>query len=373
MPKDQDVTSQSPERPAGRRASSADVAALAKVSRATVSRCFTEGASVNAKTRERVVRAARDLGYEPNLLARMLNKQESNIVAVITSNFANPFQPALMEALSSSLRAENLTPLLLKADSVFESADSLIQLALSYRVTAIVVTVLNASRHMIARCFEAEVPLIFLNRVAEDTQAISVCGNAQSGAYRVAEVLIDSGMRRIGMITGTTGSWTNSMRRGGFRQRLDELGYDMLGAVQGDFSYASGHAAALSLMDRYPQLDAIYACNDAMAFGAMDAIRTVRGGRVPDDIAVIGFDDVPMAEWGAYRLTTIHQPVGRLIEQTRQILMRPDRGLALSREVFLYDGYLVQRATTPPVPLKPGDRDDSTPFFIPSSDKGISE
>ncbi len=343
-----------------RQASSADVAALARVSRATVSRCFTDGASVKSATRERVLNAARTLGYEPNLLARMLNKQESNIVAVLTSDFANPFQPALMEALTSSLRAENLTPLLLKADSAGESADALIQLALSYRVAAIVVTVLNASRQMIARCFEAETPLIFLNRVAEDTPAISVCSNSRSGAHRVAEVLVEGGTTRICMISGQTGSWTNSMRRGGFRQRLDELGHDVLGHVQGDFSYRSGHDAALHLMDSFPRLDAIYACNDAMAFGALDAIRTVRGRKVPEDIAVIGFDDVPMAGWGAYHLTTIHQPVARMVEQTRQILMRPDRGLSLSQQLFLYDGRLIQRSTTRPVALRAGETDGGT-------------
>lgn len=344
--------------PGHRRASSADVAALAKVSRATVSRCFSDGATVRSETRERVLKAARDLGYEPNLLARMLNKQESSIVAVLTSDFANPFQPALMEALTGRLRASGLTPLLLKADSVFESADALVQLALSYRVAAIVVTVLNASERMISRCFEAKVPLIFLNRVAEDTPAISVCSNSRTGAYRIAEVLVEGGTTRIGMITGQLGSWTNSMRRGGFRQRLDELGYDVLGSVQGEFTYRGGYAAATELMDSFPSLDAIYACNDAMAFGALDAIRTLRGRRVPEDIAVFGFDDVPMAAWEAYRLTTIRQPVERMVEETCSILLRPDRGLDLSHQVFLHDGSLIQRATTRPVELRDGEVDE---------------
>ncbi|MCB1341031.1 MAG: LacI family DNA-binding transcriptional regulator [Pseudooceanicola sp.] len=344
-----------------KRASSADVAALAGVSRATVSRCFTDAATVKSDTRERVLNAARTLGYEPNLLARMLNKQESDIVAVLTSDFANPFQPALMESLTGQLRAEGLIPLLLKGVSSTESADELIQLALSYRVAAIVVTVLNASRRMIARCFEAKVPLIFLNRVAEDTPAISVCSNSRSGARRVAEVLVEGGTTRIGMISGQTGSWTNSMRRGGFRQRLDELGYDVVGHIQGDFSYESGHAAALRLLADSPRIDAIYACNDAMAFGAMDAIRIERGARVPEDVAVIGFDDVPVAAWGAYRLTTIQQPVAPMVDETIRILKQPDRGLSMSERVVLFDGHLVQRNTTRPVALLDGETQDLFP------------
>ena len=178
--------------------------------------------------KKRVLNVARDLGYEPNFLARMLNKQESSIVAIITADFENPFQPALMEKLTESMRADGLTPLLLlKADTVFESADALIQLALSYRVAAIVVTVLNASHDAILRSFEADVPLLFLNRIQEDSAAISVCSNGESGARRMAEVLVKGGSTRIGIITGRLDSWTNSMRRRGFRHRLDELGHDI--------------------------------------------------------------------------------------------------------------------------------------------------
>lgn len=213
----------------------------------------------------------------------------------------------------------------------------------------------NASRQAISRCFEAEVPLIFLNRIAEETSAISVCADSEGGARRVAEVLVEGETVHIGMITGHVGSWMNSMRCGGFRRRLDELGHDLLRHYQDDFSYGSGHADALDLMDRFPRLNVIYACNDAMAFGALDAIRTVRGARVPDDVAVIGFYDVPMAAWGAYHLTTVHQLVTRMIYQTRRILMRPDRGMALSGQVFLHNGRLVQRATTRPVTLRDGE------------------
>lgn len=341
-----------------RRVSSADVARAAGVSRATVSRCFADNSLVRAETRQRVRRVAAEIGYEPNLLARMLNKQDSQIVAVVTSDFSNPFQPALMETLSGELQEHGFTPLLLKSKSVDEPADRLIQLALSYRVAAIVVTVLNASAAMIARCFQSHVPLIFLNRVAPETAAVSVCANSHNGARRLAEVLVEAGTTRIGMITGRSGSWTNSARRMGFRERLDELGFDVSQHVLGDFSYRSGYAAALELMDTSPRLNAIYACNDAMAFGALDALRLERKIGVPEDVAVVGFDDVPMAAWGAYRLTTIHQPVRRMIEQTCQILLRPDRGLDLSGGVFLHDGYLVQRSTSRPVAIRQGERDD---------------
>lgn len=339
-------------------ATALDVARRAEVSRATVSRCFTPGAPVNPHTKSRVLSVARELGYEPNLLGRMLNKQESRIVAVLTSDFENPFQPALLQTFTENLLAEGLIPLLMKTASADEPADELIQLALSYRVAAIVVTVLSPSDSIIRRCFDAEIPLILLNRVAEDSRAISVCSDLRSGGARAADILIEGGHTRIAMITGRQGTWTNSMRRGGFSNRLDELGVDVIGQESGNYTYEGGCAAARTILAKAARIDAIYACNDAMAFGAMDVIRQHGKKHIPDDVAVIGFDDVPMARWGAYRLSTIHQPVNRLIEHTRQILMRPDHGLALSRKVFFYKGRFIQRGSTRPVELHSDDVDE---------------
>lgn len=349
-----------------------DVARLAGVSRATVSRCFTEGTSVKKSTRDRVLAIARELGYEPNLLARMLNKQESNIVAVLTSDFANPFQPALIEALTESLRSAGMMPLLLKSRSVREPADELLQLALSYRVAAIVVTVLSASDRAIRRCFESETPVILLNRVAEDSAAISVCADQLAGGARVAEILVEGGHSRIAVISGRAGTWTNTMRRGGFRHRLDELNHDILAIENGDYTYEGGCAAAIKILGGNSRLDAIYACNDAMAMGAIDVARNRFGLRVPEDLAVIGYDDVPMAAWGAYRLSTIHLPISRLIEKAMEILEMPDRGLACARQVSMVAGRFIQRATTRPVTLSPLDVDMSK-ADLPPIDTGTQQ
>ena len=335
--------------PARRAATSLDVSRAAGVSRATVSRCFTEGALVRNTTRDHVLAVAETLGYRPNLLARMLNKQESNIVAVVTADFLNPFQPALMEALTESLRAQGLVPLLLKSGSIDEAADELVELALSYRVSAIIVTVLAASRAVIRRCVDSDVPVLFLNRVVEDTAAICVCSDVEGGAARAADVLVEGGAARIGVITGKTGAWTHSMRRDGFMARLGALGLAPLSIEPGDFSYESGCRATTALLAGGPGLDAIYACNDAMALGALDTIRLTTRRSVPGDIAVIGFDDVPISAWAAYRLSTIHQPVDALIGHIRQILGRPDRGLGLAGQTVVYPCRFIQRATTRPV------------------------
>lgn len=334
-----------------------DVAAIAGVSPSTVSRCFSNSAIVKEVTRDRVLSIARELGYEPNLLARMLNKQESSIVAVLTSDFSNPFQPWLIEKLTESLRSLGMMPLLLKSLSVEEPADELVQLALSYRVAAVIVTVLSPSDAVIRRCYEAETPLILLNRVAEDSRAISVCSDLRAGGARAADILVEGGHERIAMITGRVGAWTNSMRRGGFRHRLDELGHDLVAVECGQYTYEAGAAAAARIMDAAPRAEAIYACNDAMAFGAIDCLRIRKGLRVPEDVAVIGFDDVPMAGWAGYSLSTIHQPVNRLIERTREIVTRPDRGLELAGSVIMQEGRYVQRDTTRPASLLDGDID----------------
>jgi DNA-binding LacI/PurR family transcriptional regulator len=334
-----------------------EVARAAGVSRATVSRCFTTGATVKKATRNRVLAIARELGYEPNLLARMLIKQESNIVAVLTSDFTNPFQPALIEALTGSLRAAGMMPLLLKAQSPLEPGDELMQLALSYRVAAIIVTVLSASDHAIRRCFESETPVVLLNRIAEDSLAISVCGDQGAGGARLADILVEGGHTRIAVVSGRSGTWTNTHRRGAFRRRLDELDQDIWALENGNDTYEGGYEAALKLLANKRRPDAIYACNDAMAFGVMDAARNRFGLRIPDDVAVAGFDDVPMARWGAYRLSTIRQPITPLIDETMSILTAPDRGLDRTGLVSMIPGRYVQRATTRPVTLSEPDVD----------------
>ena len=341
--------------PVRRAVTSLDVSRAAGVSRPTVSRCFTQGALVRKSTRDHVLSVAEALGYRPNLLARMLNKQESNIVAVVTADFQNPFQPALMEALTESLRAQGLVPLLLKSGSIDESADELVELALSYRVSAIIVTVLAASRAVIRRCVDNDVPILFLNRIVDDTAAICVCSDVEGGAARAADVLVEGGASRIAMITGKTGAWSHSIRRGGFVARLHALGLEALAVEPGDFSYESGCRATASLLARNLDLEAIYACNDAMALGALDTIRLTSAHSVPGDIAVIGFDDVPISAWAAYRLSTIHQPVDALIGHIRQILDRPDRGLGLAGQTVVYPCRFIQRATTQPVARNAGE------------------
>jgi DNA-binding LacI/PurR family transcriptional regulator len=221
--------------------------------------------------------------------------------------------------------------------------------------------VLSASAAVIKRCIDSHVPVIFLNRIVEDTAAICVATDSEGGASRIAEVLVEGGKSRVAMITGKTGTWTNSMRRSGFRRRLDELGFDVMASQPGEFTYDGGFEAAISLLATYPRLDAIYACNDAMAFGALDAIRRLPSRSVPKDVAVVGFDDVPISAWGAYRLSTIRQPIGSLIEHVRDILRRDDRGLGLAGRIFLHEGCFVQRATTNPVRLRAGDVDFAAP------------
>ena len=119
------------------------------------------------------------------------------------------------------------------------------------------------------------------------------------------------------------------------------------------------------------RLNAIYACNDVMAFGALDAIRDRGGMRVPEDISVGGFDDVPMSSWGAYRLSTIHQPVERVIQKTQEILMRPDRGLDLSGEAYLYNGRFIQRRTTRTIDLAP-EEENQLGWLGDDEDNGTS-
>ena len=159
------------------------------------------------------------------------------------------------------------------------------------------------------------------------------------------------------MITGKTGTWTNSMRRSGFRRRLDELGFDVMASQPGEFTYDGGLDAASSLLrpirDSTPSMLATTRWHSERSTPSGASLSQRSEGRRGDRVR----RRANLSAWGAYRLSTIRQPIGSLIEHIRDILRRDDKGLGLAGETFLHEGCFVQRATTNPVRLRAGDID----------------
>lgn len=299
---------------------SINVAKRAGVSQSTVSRVFSPGSpNVSSEVRERVLQASLELGYRPNAIARMMSTRQTNIVGILMATITSPFYPYVLEKFLKELQAIDRQVLLFTA-SENQSVDDLLPLALQYQVDALIITSATLSSEAAAAASSGGTPVILFNRVISDANVCSVCADNLEGGRMAADVLLDSGHLRPAFIAGIENTSTSQDRERGFTVRLRERGMSHWMRRSGRYTYESGYAAAQSLLEEAVPPDAIFCANDIMAIGAIDALRA-RGARIPDDVSVIGFDDIPMAAWGAYNLTTISQEVDQMIQRTISLML----------------------------------------------------
>lgn len=296
-----------------------DVAKLANVSQSAVSRAFTPGASVSGKTRERVMAAAKALGYRPNALARSLTSGRSRIIGLVVAYLENHFYPIVIERLSRTLQARGYHVLLFMTEP--GQQDEVIQEILQYQVDGVVLASVTLSSHIAQECAAIGVPVVLLNRYIPDSPASSVVSDNRTGGRLLAELLIAEGHRQIAFIAGQENSSTNVEREQGFTEGLAAAGLTLSQRAVGHYTFEGATQAARSLLaENVP--DAIFVANDHMAFAVMDVIRSESGLRIPQDVSVVGYDNVPEAGWPAYNLTTVAQPVEQMIAATVEILLQ---------------------------------------------------
>jgi len=305
-----------------------EVARLAKVSQSAVSRSFTPGASVSEATRAKVMAAASALGYRPNALARSLITRRSGIVALVMSYLENQFYPLVIERLSQQLQQRGLHVLMFIGDE--SEASSVIDEILQYQVDGIVMASTTLSPELARHCASAGVPIVLFNRVPDiegltHSSTSSVTSDNHRGGRLVADLLLQRGFRRIAYLAGLENSSTNLQRELGFRQALAEAGITPCARAVGNYDFGQAQQATRELFtgsasraDLRPE--AVFVANDHMAIAAMDVLRTELGLKVPQDVSVVGFDDVPQAAWGAYRLTTVVQDVNDMVAATVELL-----------------------------------------------------
>lgn len=302
---------------------SLQVAERAGVSQSAVSRVFTPGASVSQKTVDKVRKAAAELGYRPNVLARAMVSGKSRIIGLVVAYLDNYFYPETLEILSNALQEKGYHVLVFMASQTAGNIDGVVEEILDYQVDGIVTASVAMSSDLSQRCLQAGVPVVHFNRF-EDTQGVStVTSDNYQGGRELARFLVAGGHQKIGYIAGWEGASTQRDREAGFRAGLTELGQDLFARQVGDFDVDSARAATNAMFNVAPEKrpDAVFVANDHMAFAVMDELRFGLNLKIPEDVSVVGFDDVPPAAWRAYDLTTMRQRANLMVEETVDALL----------------------------------------------------
>ena len=326
--------------------SSTDVARLAGVSQSAVSRAFSEGKSISEETSRKVFEAAKKLGYSPNFIPRILLKHRSQLVAVVISGTGNPFYAMALEEFTKALQKASYQVLLVQIDSD-HSLDGVVPRLESYRVDAVVSALPVLSLGAAEAFARIRIPTISFNTPVNNNWVTSVCSDSLGGASAIADLFVQRGARSFAFITGSEGSYASNERLRGYKSRLGKLGFPSVAIASGDYLYSGGFNAILELKDRGSIPDAIFCANDLMAIGALDALRRAVGLRVPQDVLVAGFDNVPEASWGAYDLTTVIQDGPLMVAEAMKILesmMRSSSSTGGTRRVI--PSKLIERSTT---------------------------
>lgn len=320
-----------------------DVAKRAGVSQSSVSRVYFKGASVSAKTKEKVLKAAEELGYRPNEFARSLITNQTKIIGLVMKGVHNPFYPDVLKRFTTSFREKGYSILFVHTNND-EIQQEDIEVLLNYNVAGVIITDASMSLEVYEDFKSHRIPLVFFNRKIESKDVYSVCCNNLEAGKQIAHFLVDGGSRDFVYISGNENTSTNSERERGFADALSEKGIPYRKYIS-DYTYEGGYETALGIIRNDVVPEAFFVANDIMALGVLDALQ--KHSIVPAiDTKIVGFDNIGMAAWPHYDLTTWEQPIVEMVDKTVQYLLDEIQEYTGFAENIEIDGKLIKRQTT---------------------------
>lgn len=326
-----------------------EIAELAGVSRSTVSRVVNDDPNVRDSTRQRVLEVIEKVNFLPSTAARRLAGGRSGIFGLVIPMgvarlFTDPFFPALMQGVSSSCNKHGHNVMLWLAEPEHER-QMIGQILNSGLLDGALVASMAANDPIVDALAAADLPFVLIGRHDSDPDISYVDVDNQANARRVVRYLLSRGRERIAAITGPKGMMVSQDRLAGYRQALDEAGfaYDEDLVLDGNFTDSGAYRCTYLLLER--GIDSIFASSDLMALGVLRALKE-KGVRVPQDVAVAGFDDAPFAASTDPPLTTIRQPTAKLGSTAVEVLSQMvDEGLAEPSRVILPAEFVIRGST----------------------------
>jgi DNA-binding LacI/PurR family transcriptional regulator len=344
---------------------SIDVAALAGVSQSAVSRAFGSGGPISPATRGKILKAAEKLNYVPNSIASTLASRRSGIVAVVHGDMHNPFFVETIQSFGSKLQARQRQMLTIEVNSSVTADDALMRV-LRYQVDGIVLAAAQLSMRVTTLVQARGIPLVLFSRELPGHESVCVLCDNVDGGRQVAAAFLRAGARRYALVTAYDNATTSQDRARGFRDHLLQAGVptDHIQVASGQSSYERAQVVVRAMFSG-PQTgwpDALFCVNDIMALGAIDTLKYELLLRVPGDVMVAGFDDIPDGARAPYRLTTVRPPLDAMVDLTLEqleLLETPSQGASANdagQRHFSLKGELIFRDSLPTPGLSPAAR-----------------
>lgn len=330
-----------------------DVARAAGVHPGTVSRALNEQtrALVNPKTAERVIRAAQELGYRPNPIARGLKTNRSHTVGVLIPDLTNPLFPPIIRGIEDRLQNVGYTLLTVNTDNDAERERSHLEALVARQVDGLISATARLDVAVLAEVAASGVPVVLVNRSLEDGSLPAVTVDDRRGLALAVEHVVALGHKRIGHIAGPQNVSTGHRRHLGFLEAMRAAGLpapEQRITFCGAYSEAQGATACEELLDREPQITAIIAANDRLAIGCYDALYA-RGLSCPEDLSIVGFNDMPLVDRLRPPLTTVRVPQREIGSVAADLLLASLTDGSLAKDQILLDPALIVRGSTRPL------------------------
>jgi LacI family transcriptional regulator len=305
-----------------------DVARHAGVAPITVSRVINHSGYVTETVRERVEKSIAELGYVPNTLARSLRSRRTQTIALVITDITNPFFTTVARGVEDTASDSGYMVIICNTDERKQEEQKYMRMLLQRRVDGILLVPTRSGAESIKLAKKQQVSLVVLDRRVSGAVSDVVRCDSESGAYQLANLLVSLGHRRIVILAGAEGISTSDDRVQGFCRALSDAEIDSeLQIFHGEFTQESGHQLTLKALSQKPAPTAIFAANNFLAMGSFRAIEEA-GLRVPEDIALVGFDDLPPALVISPFLTVASQPAYEMGCRSVQLLLSRIEGKA---------------------------------------------
>jgi DNA-binding LacI/PurR family transcriptional regulator len=339
--------------PGSRQTSIKDIARLADVSHATVSRALRDSPLVNRETGEKIRRIAKECGYTPSAAARSLVTRRTNSVGVVVTSISDPFAAEVVGGIEAAAAEHGFSLLLADSSADPEREIRAVRLLEERRVDGIVVTASRVGALYVPMLSRMRVPIVLLNNQHPSAFVHSVMIANTEASLAVTRHLIGLGHRRIAYLGDRYGDQSDTERFAGYRQAINEVGFAFEPelVVHGDGKPEGASAAMANLLDLPHPPTAVFCYNDMSALGAYRTIR-MRGLRIPDDVSVVGFDDLQIMQYTDPPLTTVRQPMHRMGRMAMDTLLQLLSGATSEHLVTVPGELIIRESTAPPKEAK---------------------